>query len=72
MKHNLVKIRPTEDNWEISFTYIHPLGFYYYPKHVGKETAFNILKDFLIENYSIEIESLLKKRESLKKLTILN
>lgn len=83
MKYNLVTIRPNEDDWEVSFTpipqdrvnkkqYPNPLGFYYFPRHIGKETAFNTLKEFLLKKYSIEIESLLKKREKLKKLTILN
>ncbi len=84
MKYSTVEIKPQgykRDTWEISFYDLdgdrikeshgpHSLGFYHYPRKLGKEKAFNELKSFLISKHSAEIERLAKSLKKLKELEL--
>lgn len=82
MKYSTVEIRPsrcTKAKWEVSFYDLdgerkdeghrpHWLGFYHYPRHLGKKKAFEELKELLIAKHVNEIETLSRSLERLKAL----
>jgi len=84
MKYSTVEIKPQgykRDTWEVSFYDLdgdrveespgpHSLGFYHYPRKLGKEKAFNKLKSLLISKHSAEIERLTKSLKKLKELRL--
>lgn len=84
MKYSTIEIRPQgyeRDIWEISFYDLdgdrveeshgpHSLGFYHYPRKLGKEKAFNELKAFLISKHTAEIERLTKSLKKLNELKL--
>lgn len=84
MKYSTVEIKPsriTNDKWEVSFTDLdgerkdeghrpHWLGFYHYPRCLGKKKAFEELKELLIAKHVNEIATLSKSLERLKVLQI--
>ena len=76
MLYSFVEILPREKEWVVSFSDLegqrqdeghlpNSLGFYYYPRKLGKKKAFETLKKHLIENH---IKKISKLTESLEKL----
>jgi hypothetical protein len=47
-----------------------PLGFYHYPRRIGKEKAFTMLRDLMIKRRKNIINTMLKAIESLENLEI--
>ena len=81
MKYDLVEIRPVVDGqkWRVSFTpddrdrtkiktYPSPLGFFHYPRSIGKKRAFNKLKHVLVQAHREEIARLRKSLIALENL----
>jgi len=74
MKYSTVEIRPSrikKNAWEVNFSdldgdrvneghYPHGLGFYHYPRRIGKEKAFDTLRVFLMQKHEEEINNLTK------------
>lgn len=81
MKFSTVEIRPrtTTGEWKVMFSDLegdrhnedfgpHGLGFYHYPRRMGKKKAFETLRNHLISEHAKEIEALTKSMDKLKKL----
>ena len=86
MKFNTVEIRPggtKRDKWEVRFADLphdrvneghgpHGLGFYHYPRRMGKEKAFEALRAHLVAKHEEEIAALTKSLGKLKALKMPN
>lgn len=82
MKFSTVEIRPSRlrsGEWIIDFTYIHGdrvgdgsgpynLGFYHYPRRMGRKKAFEALRAHMVAKCEEEIEELTKRIEGLNAL----
>ena len=82
MKFSTVEIRPsnlTDPEWEVRFVDLphervnegigpSGLGFYHYPRKMGKKKAFEILKKHLVEEHEKRIVSLAKSLAKLEAL----
>jgi len=82
MKFSTVEIRPAgvkRDKWGVSFSDMegdrvneghgpHGLGFYHYPRRMGKEKAFEALRSHLVAKHEEEIAALTKSLAKLKAL----
>jgi hypothetical protein len=86
MRFSTVEIRPSgnkRDEWEVSFSDIegdrvneghgpHSLGFYHYPRYIGKERAFEALREHLVSKHEEKIAALTKSLCKLKALKMPN
>ena len=86
MKFSTVEIRPggnKRDKWEVSFADLHgdrvneghgphSLGFYHYPRRMGKVKAFEALRAHLVAKHEEEIAALTKSLGKLKALKMPN
>ena len=86
MKFSTVEIRPggsKRDKWEVRFADLphdrvneghgpHGLGFYHYPRRMGKEKAFEALRAHLVAKHEEEIAALTKSLGKLKALKMPN
>lgn len=82
MLFSTVEIRPSiakSGEWSATFTDLegdrnredqgpHPLGFYHYPRSMGREKAFWILKNYMVKQYEDEIAELTNRLEKLRSL----
>ena len=79
MIYDIANIVPKNGEWNVWFqlddtdrqsskTTPNPLGFYYYPRKIGKTKAFNELKNYLIARHTQEIERLNKSLDKLIEL----
>jgi hypothetical protein len=82
MKFSTVQIRPSghkRDRWEVSFSDLpfdrvdekqgpHSLGFYHYPRKMGKEKAFEAMKAHIVKKHEEEIAALTKSLAQLMAL----
>jgi hypothetical protein len=82
MRFSTIQIRPSghkRDKWEVSFDDLpgdrvneghgpHALGFYHYPRRMGKEKAFEAMKAHLVAKHEEEIAALTKSLAKLKAL----
>jgi hypothetical protein len=79
MKFSTVEIRPYDGQWEATFydlphdrveeiSVAHALGFYHYPRKLGKAAAFEELRSVMLEAHEREIERLQKSAASLREL----
>lgn len=82
MKFSTVEIRPggiKRDKWEVRFTDLdgdrvdegrgpHSVGFYHYPRRMGKAKAFEALRAHLVAKHEEEIAALTKSLDQLKAL----
>lgn len=79
MLYSTVEIKPRDNEWYVCFSDLegqrhdeghrpHPLGFYHYPKRMGKKKAFEALKKQLISQHTKKISQF---TESLEKLVAL-
>lgn len=82
MEFSTVQIRPDvtdHNNWAVDFWDLFGdrvnegqgptrLGFYYYPRKLGKVKAFNTLRAFLVATHEEEIVALTKSLDKLKAL----
>lgn len=86
MKFSTVEIRPggnKRDKWEVRFADLdgdrvnegygpHSLGFYHYPRRMGKAKAFEALRGHLVAKHEEEIAALTKSLGKLKALKMPN
>jgi hypothetical protein len=83
MKYDTVEIRPIKmsDKWDVVFTtsnvdrvtgkgHLSAMGFFHYPRRIGKKKAFEKLKQHMIDNHKKEIELLTKSLNELIELSI--
>ena len=82
MKFSTVQIRPggiDRDEWEVAFSDLpydrvneghgpNSTGFYHYPRKLGKQAAFNTLKEHLVRKHEEEIAAMSKSLEKLRAL----
>jgi hypothetical protein len=81
MKFSTVEIRPrtTTDEWQVLFSDLegdrhnedfgpNGLGFYHYPRRMGRKKAFEALRNHIISKHEKEIEALTQSIGKLKKL----
>jgi hypothetical protein len=79
MKFSTVEIRPYAEEWHVTFydlphdrteeiSVAHALGFYHYPRKLGKAAAFEELRSVMLAAHEREIERLQKSAASLRKL----
>lgn len=79
MKYDLIEIKPNSGEWNVSWAFDdrnripsqstpHSLGFFYFPRRMGINKAFFILKNHLIKKHTEEIKRLQKSLSKLKKL----
>lgn len=80
MKFSTVEIRPSgcnRDEWDVSFSDLpgdryndgqgpNGLGFYHYPRRLGKKKAFDALKAHLVAKHEERISSLEKSLAKLR------
>ena len=86
MKFSTVEIRPCgtkRDKWEAIFVDLdgdrvnerrgpHGMGFYHYPRRMGKEKAFEELRAYMVAKHEEEISVLTKSLAKLKHLKMPN
>lgn len=86
MKFSTVEIRrggSKRDKWEVSFADLygdrvneghgpHSLGFYHYPRRMGRAKAFEALRAHLVAKHEEEIAALTKSLGKLKALKMPN
>lgn len=79
MKYSTVEIKPSRvkrGSWQVMFSDLdgdrvkeahapHGLGFYHYPRRMGKEKAFEILRSHLVKKHEEEICKLVNSLASL-------
>lgn len=82
MLYSTVEIKPKafrEPGWIVSFydlehdredenTQPNALGFYHYPRHIGKQAAFEKLRQYMIRSHEERIALLTESVNSLKAL----
>jgi hypothetical protein len=81
MKFSTVEIRPggRRGKWEVRFSEMdgdrvfeshgpHSMGFYHYPRRIGKEKAFEALRAHLVTKHEDEIAALTESLGELKAL----
>lgn len=78
MKYSAVYIKPGKESWSVRFEDIgerkggdyQPLsnGTYYYPTKMGKEKAFNKLKEYLLQRHIYEFNKLIESLTGLQLL----
>lgn len=79
MKFSTVEIRPHGEQWNVTFydlpydreetiSAAHALGFYHYPRKLGKAAAFKELRSVMLAAHEREIERLQKSAASLREL----
>lgn len=78
MMYSTVEIRPNldDDKWSVSFCDLDgdredesstpsALGFYHYPRDIGRTAAFEKLRQHMVDRHNVEIERLTKSRDKL-------
>ena len=79
MFYSTVEILPRDNEWCVYFSDLygdrkdedfgpHALGFYHYPRKMGKKKAFEALKKLLIQNHIKRIKDYTESLEKLYKL----
>ena len=79
MFFSTVEIVPVDNEWCVYFSNLdgdrndedfgpHGLGFYHYPRKMGKKKAFEALKNLLIKNHIKKISEYTESLEKLHKL----
>lgn len=85
MKYSTVEIRPTlfkDGEWCVHFEdlphdredsdgALSAMGFFHYPRKLGKKAAFEKLKSYMITEYKKEIDHLNKSMESLMRVELI-